>query len=442
MSLPARSSCRKAETVASTIAKRAKPPKAPKDLPNVTWNPDTQAWEGGKVKGVPMEPPPHVTIPDIYDTKDPNLATVPATVPQVELPRYEPPHGASDRVADLISNAAVRQRMLNSIERGKDVGMSWHNSQPAIQDAINALGSEQAGRDAFKRFIDYNAGTSSLNAVPTNLREASYYYYRDKNNMGPVEVGSSPPDPYHGGLANQGHQKAVNAILEGTWGGGDVAKTPSYGANLEGNLTPVAMDRHAIRAPGIMSEDPRWLATQVKMPDGTKFRPQDEFNAGNLTMEDAVKRPIYWTDMPLKNEYAPLEDYYQGLAHDAGMAPGQAQASGWVGNAELTGVDTDPSKTFLDMYQDRIKNTAYRMGKDPKDVVRGFWQGQHPLLAVPAAAAGVALPAAMMQQNGQEGAPATPGPQASIASSPGFQDWWQQLQDQKFAGGTLPATPT
>ena len=106
------------------------------------------------------------------------------------------------------------------------------------------------------------------------------------------------------------------------------------------------------------------------------------------------------------------------------------------------GSTLDPSKTFLDMYQDRIKNTAYRMGKDPKDVVRGFWQGQHPLLAVPAAAAGVALPAAMMQQNGQEGAPATPGPQASIASSPGFQDWWQQLQDQKFAGGTLPATPT
>ena len=62
----------------------------------------------------------------------------------------------------------------------------------------------------------------------------------------------------------------MNAILEGTWGGGGVAKTPSYGANLEGNLTPVAM-RHAIRAPGIMSEDPRWLATQVKMPDGRSF---------------------------------------------------------------------------------------------------------------------------------------------------------------------------
>jgi hypothetical protein len=343
-------------------------------------------------------------------------------------------------VADLISNAAVRQRMLESIQQGKDIGMSWHNTQPAIQDAIDALGSEQAGRDAFKRFIDYNAATSSLNAVPTNLREASYYYWREKAGLDPPVVGSSPPAPYHGGLANQGHQKAVNAILGGTWGEGDVAKTPSYGANLEGNLTPVAMDRHAIRAPGMMSEDPRWLATQVDLPDKTKFRPQDEFNAGNLTMEDALKRPTYWTDMPLKNEYAPLEDYYQGLAKDAGMAPGQAQASGWVGNAELTGVDTDPSKTFLDMYQDRIKNTAYRTGDAPKDVVRNFWQGKYPLLAAPAVAAAVTLP--MMQQDGQEGAPATPGPQASIASSPGFQEWWQQLQNQKFAGGTSPTTPT
>jgi hypothetical protein len=426
----------KSETVASTIAKRAKPPK---DLPQVAWNPDTQAWEGGKVKGVPMEPPPHVTIPDIYDTKAPELANVP-NVPQVELPRYEPPKGPSDRVADLISNAAVRQRMLDSIQQGKDIGMSWHNTQPAIQDAIDALGSEQAGRDAFKRYIDYNAATSSLNAVPTNLREASYYYWREKAGLDPPVVGSKPPDPYHGGLANQGHQKAVNEILAGTWGQGDVAKTPSYGANLEGNLTPVAMDRHAIRAPGMMSEDPRWLATQIDLKGGGAYRPQDEYNAGNLTMEEALKRPTYWTDMPLKNEYAPLEDYYQGLAKDAGMAPGQAQASGWVGNAKLTGVETDPSKTFLDMYQDRIKNTAYRMGKDPKEVVQGFWQGKWPLLAVPGAAA-VTLPQ-VMQQNGQEGAPATPEPQASIASSPGFQDWWQQLQNQKFAGGTPPTTPT
>lgn len=94
------------------------------------------------------------------------------------------------------------------------------------------------------------------------------------------------------------------------------------------------------------------------------------------------------------------------------------------------------------MFQDRIKNTAYRMGKSPQDVVRGFWQGQHPLLAVPAAAAGVAGAGAMMQQNGQETPATTPGPQASIAASPGFQDWWQQLQDQKFASGTPPTTPT
>lgn len=416
-----------ASGVASTVAKRAK---APKDLPNVAWNPTAQAWEGGPVKGVPMEPPPHVTIPDIYDTKAPELADVPANVPQVELPRYEPPKGASGRVADLISNAAVRQRMLDSIQQGKGIGMSWHNTQPAIQDAIDALGSEQAGRDAFKRYIDYNAATSSLNAVPTNLREASYYYWREKAGLdGPVEVGSSPPAPYHGGLANQGHQKAVNEILGGTWGEGDVAKTPSYGANLEGNLTPVAMDRHAIRAPGMMSEDPRWLATQVTLPDKTKYRPQDEFNAGNLTMEDALKRPTYWTDMPAKNEYAPLEDYYQGLAKDAGMAPGQAQASGWVGNAELTGVDTDPSKTFLDMYQDRIKNTAYRMGKDPNEVVQGFWQGKWPLLGVSGAAAAT-LPA-------MQGQP-TPQP---IGTSPEYEAWWQQLQDQKFASGTPTTAP-
>jgi hypothetical protein len=404
---------------AAPLAAAAKGVKrVPKELPKVTWNPETQAWEGGPVKGVPLDPPAHVNIPDIYDTQAPELADVPP-VPQVELQRYEPIKGPSQRVADLIANQSVRDKMLASIKRGAPVGMSWHNAQPAIQGAIDALGSEEAGRAAFKRLMDYNAATSSLNSVPTNIREASYYYYREPE--GPVEVGSSPPDPYHGGLANQGHQKAVNQILAGTWDTGDLAKTPSYGANLEGNLQPVAVDRHAIRAPAMLAEDPRFLQTQIDLPKGEgggKYRPQDEFNAGRLSMEDALKKPTYWTDMPADNEYAALEDYYQGLSKEAGMAPGQGQASGWVGNAELTGVETDPRKTWLDMFQDRIKNTAYRMGKDPKDVERDFWQRKYPLLSVGAVPAG----ASMMS---------TP-----TGSSPEYDDWWKRLQDQQFAGGS------
>lgn len=402
---------------------------AGKDLPQVAWNPEAQRWEGGPVKGVPLDPPPHVTIPDIYDVNAPELANVP-NVPQTELPRYEPAKGASQRVQDLVANEAARQKMLESIQRGAPVGMSWHNAQPAIQDAIDALGSEQAGRDAFKRFIDYNAATSALNAVPTNLREASYYYWREKAGLPPPAIGETPPDPYHGGLANQGHQKAVNQILEGIWGQGDVAKTPSYGANLEGNLTPVALDRHAVRAPAMLAEDPHFLLTQVP---GTKFRPQDEYAAGNLTMADALKQPTYWLDMPAKNEYAGLEDYYQSLARDAGMAPGQAQASGWVGNAQLTGVETDPSKTWLDLYQDRIKNTAYRTGNDPKQVARDFWQGKYPLLnvAAPAAATGtITLPA--LSDWGQMSGDQQQRPQP-IGSSTAYDDWWRQLQGQTSA---------
>jgi hypothetical protein len=398
--------------------------KTPKDLPQVTWNPETRAWEGGPVKSVPMEPPAHVSIPDIYDTTSPELAKVP-NVPQVEFQRYEPKGGTSQRVQDLMVNEAVKQKMLEAIQRGLPVGMSWHNAQPAIQDAIDALGSEEAGREAFKKYIDYNAATSSLKAVPTNLREASYYYWRDKAGLGPSTIGETPPDPYHGGLAVQGHQKAANQVLAGTWGQGDVSKTPSYGANLEGNLTPVAVDRHAMRAPGMLAEDPRFLLTKVPKTD---IRPQDLYNAGQLSMEDALKQPTYWTDMPAKNEYASMEDYYQDLARQANMAPGQAQASGWVGNAELTGVETDPTKTWLQMYQDRIKNTAYRTGQSAQDVVRNFWQGQHPLLSVgaPVATGGAMLPALQGGQSPQQ----QQQQWQAIGSSPEFDDWWQRAQGQ------------
>ena len=110
-------------------------------------------------------------------------------------------------------------------------------------------------------------------------------------------------------------------------------------------------------------------------------------------MADAVKDPSLWADMPNANEYPALEQYYKGLADELGVAPAQAQAAGWVGHGQLTGLKSDDTATWLQLWQDRINNTAMRMNKSPQEVEQGFWQGQHPLLT------GGGSPGPLMQQN-------------------------------------------
>ena len=76
-------------------------------------------------------------------------------------------------------------------------GADWYNAQPAIQPAIDALGSEEAGRAAFSRLQDFMGATSNVNPVPQNMRTASYYYWREKNGMRPCQTSAiRRPQPY------------------------------------------------------------------------------------------------------------------------------------------------------------------------------------------------------------------------------------------------------
>ena len=381
-------------------AGQAEPPKTATEIAtgkaappgNVSWDAANQKWVGGKVMGQPMEGP--AGYPDLYNFSDPALRQTP-DVPQFDLPRYDPPRGVSQRVQDLIANPDVRSQMLEGMRSGMDVGMPWYNTQPAIQGASSALGGEDAGRAAFAKFQDFMGATSPRNPVPENMRAASYYYWRDANGMPPMAKGDPIPQPY-GSFAQGQHQLNVQKLSEGGAGYDikDNPKPPSFTQGLMGNYQPVAVDAHAFKAPAMMAQDPRFLAGRVVDSEGNVIaRPKQEYDAGTLSMEDALKRPSYWESKPNPNEYPAMEQYYKGLSGELGIDPAQAQASGWVGNGPLTGLKTDDTATWLQLWQNRINNTAMRMGKSPQEVEQGFWQGQHPLLT------GGGSPGPLMQQN-------------------------------------------
>lgn len=320
-------------------------------------------------------------------------------VPQFALPRFEPPQGVSQRVQDLVSNTAVRDKMAQKIEQGIDMkGPEWYNLDPMRQAFVKELG--ERGNTAFQKYLDIAAATSPQSKVPENVRNASYYYTQMMRGDPIPPVGERNPSPY-GHFAANTHKKILSEILETGWNPILKPKTASFTQNLGGNWTPGTIDTHATRLPAMLSEDPRFLATSWRpdnAPKGTPSRNiQAEVTSGKMSMDDALKEPGYWLARPNPNEYGALEKYYQDIGREYGMQAAPTQASAWVGGGKLTGLGSDESLPFIGFVEDRIKLTAEKRGMDPQDVLKRFIRGEMPLLSVGGAAAGGTAAAAMSQ---------------------------------------------
>jgi hypothetical protein len=195
---------------------------------------------------------------------------------------------------------------------------------------------------------------------------------------------------------------------------------------------PVAADTHAYRLIAMNTKDPRMLAQQIqemsprnpfadttdtsKMsaeelakfkelqgkskrwgelatnPDGTpqtkdgkfiiRFRPQQLYKEGKLTMEDALKQPTLWGN-PEPNEYKAVEDFYAEMGKRRGLSPAEAQSAAWAGGGEQTGLGTPSNRTFGQMHNERVMYTALMRGEDPKETLRALIRKERPLLSLP-----------------------------------------------------------
>ena len=334
-------------------------------------------------------------------------------IAQTPVPRYEPPRGVPGRVQDVIDNKDVRDQMLQTIQQGADIGgAKWYNADPLREEFVRILGS--GGEGAFKKYMDMVAATSPRSDVPTNVRNASYYYQRLMNGEGLPAIGDKNPKPY-GHLAQKNHQRNAIASAGDGWDPMQNPKPASFAQNLTGNQEPVTVDTHAFRLPSILARDPRFLVSDWE----TAYRPGSRFDTeafnprvkmvtdkqtgelkydkkgepkstmradidsgykrGLITMDEAAGTPAWWDAQPKKTEYGALERYYQGLGRELGLTPAQTQASAWVGGGKITGLASDESKPFLRVFEDRIQKTAKSTGMDPRDVLQSFIRGEIPL---------------------------------------------------------------
>lgn len=304
-------------------------------------------------------------------------------VPQVDLPRYQPPRGVSERVQDLVSNPKVEQKMQDYIQQGKDINaQTFYYNEPLRQAFVDELGKKK-GQTSFARYMDYVAATSPRSDVETNARNASYYYWLEKQGMPVPPQGGVNPQPY-GHMAQNLHRENAENIRSGAYFDPIANPKPlSFSQNLQGNFAPVTVDAHAFKLPAMLSRDPEFLAGSIKLEKGEPtINPTQMYEGGDLTMREAAKRPVYWAARPNKNEYGAMENYYKQLAADAGMTPAQTQAAAWAGGGKVTGLGSVAGDPFMRSVENRAIKTAAERGISPAEALSQMMRGKAPLLGV------------------------------------------------------------
>jgi hypothetical protein len=322
-------------------------------------------------------------------------------VPQYNLPRYEAARGTSQRMLDAMDSNRVRRKISQFVDRGLAGGADeWYNTEALRRVYVEELG-EEAGTLAHRQYMEAVGATSPRMPVPQNIAAGSYYNWLRQNDM---PLPESAPAPGYGSIS----QKLHIANMENAMAGGlDVMANPkpaSFVENLSGNYMPTTIDTHNMRAPGIVSRDPEFLARGFVdvLPSGERVtrNPYRDFQAGDLTMSDATRRPAFWDAKPRPNEYGPYEAWQQDRGRRKGVAPAQYQAAMWQGAGEVTGLKSPP-ETFLTTYDARVKFTADTLGMAPTEVLKRVVRGEMPLLSIPAAGAvGAAAAYGVTQQQG------------------------------------------
>lgn len=330
------------------------------------WSPwDSKLWNRDELKKLPQQP----------------------DRPQSDIPRYQPARGPSERAQALANDPKVWKKYDELVANGlKMGGGSWYNTQPLLDDFVEAVGPEQ-GLKNYEDYIRMVAASSTGSAVRANARNASYYYVNQGKLPERVSQSEPLPTPY-GHKMQQNHlRQARDAEAGQPW---DVFKNPkpaSFEQNLLGNWRPGTIDKHSTRGPGMLSGDARWLKPSWQENKDSPVRYPQQLHAEGTPLK--MMGPMDYADVPNPNEYGLLEEVFQDRARRMGIAPAQYQAGGWIGGGELTGLGSPPDP-FLKVLEERVMHTAQARGETPAKVYEDFLHRRKPLLQAAGAGVGTA----------------------------------------------------
>ncbi|MEY4863762.1 MAG: hypothetical protein RLZ51_1857 [Pseudomonadota bacterium] len=366
-----------------------------------------------------------------------------------EYPRYTPKVN-TDRMSRLIAaaddpNAPIQSVFDSYIEKGKTLsGSDWYNSEELRDWMIAAANGDEARGDAMWRdYVNMVGATSTGSDVPSNLRNASFYYtlppemrraVAERVSQGGITPGAAArelgvsvpnmPDDYNYGHVMQGnHAKNVLNIMDGNWSEtppagltkGELSawlkanpKVKGFRNDLLGSEQNIAADKHFMRLLAMSDGGTDFLTQQAQLSGANLEKLRAAYGdviepyiktrktgTGQLVTEvnlykaaqDGVIQdtalfrdvPQAWLDVPNDNEYAALEEMAQRLAARYEMTPAQFQANLWMGAGDLTGLADESQGTFMELMRRTIDKRAGQRITDRRSQFMDFAQGRSPL---------------------------------------------------------------
>lgn len=305
----------------------------------------------------------------------------------------------NERTQGVLESGTARKKTTDLIAKGKELRIQeWYGTEPLRQFAMNE-GLTQA---EFDRMLAHLASASQRNPVSQQNRMGSVLWKMDRQGELNPDVqlltnklkrtGGVPGEgmielpPTYGSLAQGAIFDRSKQIASGDIMGAlpTDKKLGTFYQNLKGNLTPVTVDVNALRGPVMASKRPDWLATKLVEKDEfgnitNSYTPRADYDAGRLTMKDALYRPGFWEAAPKgPGEYSGIERLWQNAAKREGVAPAEAQALGWYGSGDITALKSKP-ELYIENLERLARNTAEREGISPVQAMRNFVLGNKQL---------------------------------------------------------------
>jgi plasmid maintenance system antidote protein VapI len=306
------------------------------------------------------------------------------------------PYPKGDRVRALIDRrdeiaAKLAERAEGQL--GTNTQFFYHTG-PIYEAAIKAGLSPDEARAWLRDFSQAYAATSPRTETAQNLRNATLAMAkRDAGIPYRDVIGSGT-----GGISEKGYPMMTGKggihglLLDAVEGPGinraTNPKPATFAGNVEGNLSGVTADTHAIRgALDALNEiEPGSIPEQWIKP---KFREQYKKDSSSLdpaTMIDDTLASAKIDGKDMQVEYGPVADVYVRMAEMMGVSPAEAQSMGWFGSGARTGLASE-SKTIAELVNDRIDVTAQLLDITPEEAARKLFRREIPLAMNPASAA-------------------------------------------------------
>lgn len=306
------------------------------------------------------------------------------------------PYPKGDRVRPLIDRrdeiaAKLAERAEGQL--GTNTQFFYHTG-PIYEAAIKAGLSPDEARAWLRDFSQAYAATSPRTETAQNLRNATLAMAkRDAGIPYRDVIGSGT-----GGISEKGYPMMTGKggihglLLDAVEGPGinraTNPKPATFAGNVEGNLSGVTADTHAIRgALDALNEiEPGSVPEQWIKP---KFREQYKKDPSSLdpaTMIDDTLASAKIDGKDMQVEYGPVADVYVRMAEMMGVSPAEAQSMGWFGSGARTGLASE-SKTIAELLNDRIDVTAQLLDITPEEAARKLFRREIPLAMNPASAA-------------------------------------------------------